>query len=126
MVKRNGRLVEPIEGITPMARPKQYIKQVAVKLDHGDLAELDRLLERHRGRHLAGIRGVQTQSDVLRLAVRTLALLGEPFDDAEALHMQELAVRFGTSPLVVVSAMLNDANARAIVKRNLDDLAGRR
>jgi hypothetical protein len=109
-----------------MARVKQSVAQVAVKLSAADLAALDDLVGRHQGHPLDGIDQVRNRSDVLRVAIRTLAFLSEPFDDAEVLHMQELATRFGTSPVLVLSALLNDANVRAIVKRNLDDMTGRR
>lgn len=109
-----------------MARVKQSVAQVAVKLSASDLAALDELVGRHQGHTLDGIEAVRNRSDVLRVAIRTLSFLVEPFDDAEVLHLQELATRFGTTPLLVISALLNDANVRALVKRNLDDMTGRR
>lgn len=108
-----------------MARRYPNTTQVAVKLNDDDLDALDRLVD--------ALPRDPNRSEAIRRAIRAVpprVVADEAsgaawlaLDGDVAAQLAELANRFGTTTDTVVVALLNDPNHRAIVKRNLAEIA---
>jgi hypothetical protein len=60
-----------------------------------------------------------SRAAVIRAALANLVVLREPLDESDVANAETLAGRFGVTPATVISVLLDDTNAQAIVSRNL-------
>jgi hypothetical protein len=98
-----------------MARPDRTHHQIATRLSHAELDQLDELA----ARLVSGTGRKADRASTVRAAIATLAVLREPLDESDVANAETLAGRFGVTPATVVSVLLDDTNAQAIVSRNL-------
>jgi hypothetical protein len=109
--------------------------QVAAKLSDDDLGKLTTIVEALERREPNTRHKAVTRSDAIRAAIKAWAEIvaqdgpraGDPswlrLDESIVAQLAELATRFAVDIDAVIVALLNDANHRATIKRELAAMA---